>query len=150
MVNINIKWIFFINFDYSTNESFVFGDIFYFFFFRNSNDDKGAKEFIDENQIELQNDEEYLHSNKKSLSQVRINRLTPGEIACAHQERLKEVQMWSIIREALTYFSFLSLLCIIVYSNQNSNSFLQVKHLQKHFLNYDYTKVCFFLNFIFS
>jgi hypothetical protein len=61
--------------------------------------------------------------------------------------------MWSIIREALRYFCFLSLLCVIIYSNQNSNSFLQVKHLQKYFLNsrqmnYDYTKVCFSLNFL--
>jgi hypothetical protein len=65
--------------------------------------------------------------------------------------------MWSIIQEALKYIYFLSLLCIIIYSNQNSNSFFQVKHLQKYFfksrqINSDYTKVClfFFLLFFFN
>jgi len=38
--------------------------IFFAFFFRNSNDDKEAKEYIDDNRIDLNNDEEYLHSNK--------------------------------------------------------------------------------------
>jgi hypothetical protein len=127
--------------------------IFFAFCFRNANEDKEAKEYIDDNQIDLNHDEEYLHSNKVSSSfvnqfQVRTNRLTKAEVACARQERLREVQMWSIIQEALRYICFLSILCIIIYSNQNSNSFLQVKHLQKYFLNskqinYDYTKVCF-------
>jgi hypothetical protein len=57
--------------------------------------------------------------------------------------------MWLIIRETFMYLCFLSVLCIITYSNQNSNSYLQVNHLQKYFLNTreincDYTKVSFF------
>jgi len=41
--------------------------IFFAFFFRNSNEDKEAKEYIDDNQIDLNYDEEYLHSNKVCL-----------------------------------------------------------------------------------
>ena len=41
--------------------------IFFAFFFRNSNDDKEAKEFIDDNEINLNNDEEYLHSKQVCL-----------------------------------------------------------------------------------
>ena len=57
--------------------------------------------------------------------------------------------MWSIIREILTYLCFVSLICTITYSNHNLNSYYQVKHLQKYFLNsrqinLDYTKVKIF------
>jgi len=57
--------------------------------------------------------------------------------------------MWLIIRETFIYLSFLLILFIITYSNQNSNSSLQVNHLRKYLLNsrqidLDYTKVCFF------
>jgi len=77
---------------------------------------------------------------------IRATRLNEAEIICARQQRLKEIQMWSIIRESLIYLCFLSLLYMITYSNPNSNSYLQVNHLRKYFLNsrqinYDYTKV---------
>jgi hypothetical protein len=54
--------------------------------------------------------------------------------------------MWLIIREIFTYFTFLSLLYFITYSNINQNSFYQVGHLRKFLLNTrqidnDYTKV---------
>jgi hypothetical protein len=76
-----------------------------------------------------------------------VNRLDESEVAYARQERLKDVQMWSIIREFVLYFIFLSLIFMITYSNHDQNSFLQVNHLRKYFLNtrqvdMDYTKVC--------
>ncbi len=78
---------------------------------------------------------------------VRINRLNEAEVVCARNQRLKQIHMWSIIREILTYLSFLSVAFVLAYLNQNSNSFLQVDHLRKYFLNtrqidLDYTKVC--------
>ena len=36
--------------------------IFFAFFFGNSNDDKEANEHLDDNQIDLDNDEDYFHS----------------------------------------------------------------------------------------
>jgi heme/copper-type cytochrome/quinol oxidase subunit 2 len=130
----------------------LFLAIFFVFFFRNSNDDKEAKEFLYENPIELNNDEEYLHSNPFSVhrSGVRANRLTKYEIVDARYRRLKNVQMWLIIREAFTYICFLVFLCVIVYSNRDSNSFLQVQHLRNYFSNsksigYQYSQVCFLL-----
>ncbi len=58
--------------------------------------------------------------------------------------------MWSIIRETFIYLCFLSLLCIVTYSNRQPNSFLQVDHLRKYFLNLrqidsDYTEVSFLI-----
>jgi hypothetical protein len=38
--------------------------LFFAFFFRNSNNDKEASEYIDENQIDLEDDEDYLHSSQ--------------------------------------------------------------------------------------
>jgi hypothetical protein len=54
--------------------------------------------------------------------------------------------MWSIIREVLSYLAFLTMIYLVTYSNMNPSAFLQVKHLQKFFLNTnqidtDYTKV---------
>lgn len=62
------------------------------------------------------------------------------------EKRLKEIEMWSIIREVVIYFVFLLLLFVVVYSNRDSNAFVQVNHLRKYFLNVrqddlDFTRV---------
>ncbi len=72
--------------------------------------------------------------------------MNEAEVASARNQRLKELQMRSIIRESLTYCGFLIILGIITYSNRNQNTFLQVDHLRKFLLNTrqidnDYTKV---------
>jgi hypothetical protein len=77
---------------------------------------------------------------------IRTNRLNEAEVVSARHQRLKEIHMWSIIRETFIYLLFLSSLFILTYSNQNSNSFYQVDHLTKYFhnsrqINLDYTKV---------
>ncbi|CAF4339360.1 unnamed protein product, partial [Adineta steineri] len=118
---------------------------------KNSYDDKEANEYLDNNQLNLDNDEEYLHSiQKKSLftyrQPIRVNRLNESEINSARNERLNEIHMWSIIREILIYICFLTVLYNIIYSNRNSNSFLQVNHSRDFFLNSrqincDYTKI---------
>ncbi|CAF1595374.1 unnamed protein product, partial [Adineta steineri] len=112
--------------------------VFFTLFCRNPNDDKEAKEYIDETNFELDGDEDYLHSNDFSLisnSSKRITRLNENEVAFLREQRLKELQMWSIIREFLIYAIFLTLLCIISFSNHTQNSFYQTDHLQKYFLN---------------
>ena len=53
----------------------------------------------------------------------------------ARDQRLKEMKMWSIIREMLVYLIFLSLLYFVTYSNVNQQSFDQVRHLRQFFLN---------------
>ncbi|CAF1309622.1 unnamed protein product [Rotaria magnacalcarata] len=120
-------------------------------FMRHKNEDEQAAEFIDDDNIELNDDEEYLHSIQTESSftyrsQTRANRLDKVDIARARDRRVKEIQMWSIIREAFTFFVFLSLLYTITYTNVNDNAFYQVNHLQKFFLNTrqitnDYTKI---------
>ncbi|UJR06650.1 hypothetical protein I4U23_010936 [Adineta vaga] len=120
-------------------------------FCRQSNDDKEANELLDDNAISLDADEEYLHITKKQSlftyrSPIRANRLNETQVTHLRHQRLKELQMWSIIREMLLYLCFLSLLYVIIYSNRDSNAFLQVNHLRKYFLNLrqndlDYTKV---------
>ncbi len=79
-------------------------------------------------------------------SHTRANRLNKAELAEARNRRLKDVHMWSIIREVLSYSCFLWILFVTAYSNRDSNAFLQVNHLRHFFLNighssYDYTKV---------
>ncbi|CAF1253004.1 unnamed protein product [Adineta steineri] len=123
--------------------------VFFTLFCRNPNDDKEAKEYIDETNFELDGDEDYLHSNNFSLisnSSKRITRLNENEVAFLREQRLKEIQMWSIIREFIIYAIFLALLFVIAFLNGTQNSFYQTDHLQKYFLNTrqtdcDYTQI---------
>ncbi|CAF0978864.1 unnamed protein product [Rotaria sordida] len=125
--------------------------LFFAYCIRTSHEDEEANEYIDDNGIDLNNNEDYLHSIEyDSLynfqSRKPVNRLNENELANARQYRLKEIQKWSIIREFFIYLTFLTLICIIAYSNRDYNSFLQVHHLRKYFLNsrqinYDYTKI---------
>ncbi|CAF1043359.1 unnamed protein product [Rotaria sordida] len=125
--------------------------LFFAYCIRTSYEDEEANEYIDDNGIDLNNNKDYLHSIEyDSLynfqSRKPANRLNENELANARQYRLKEIQMWSIIREFFIYLTFLTLICIIAYSNRDYNSFLQVHHLRKYFLNsrqinYDYTKI---------
>ncbi|CAF1098302.1 unnamed protein product [Adineta steineri] len=77
---------------------------------------------------------------------VRANRLNESEVIYARDRRLQEIYMWSIIREIVRYLWFFSLLSILTYTHRDLNSFNQVDHLQKYFLNSrqinsDYTTV---------
>ncbi|CAF1035223.1 unnamed protein product [Adineta ricciae] len=122
-------------------------------FIRNTNNDQQAAEFIDddENHPQLNNDEQYLHSlNTQSpfvhRSKTRADRLDQAELAYIRDRRLKEIQMWSIIREIFTYLTFLALLYVITYSNINQHAFYEVRHLRQFFhntkqVNNDYTQV---------
>jgi len=72
--------------------------------------------------------------------------LNRSELEWARQQRLKEIQMWSIIREFLLYILFLVVLFFATYSSLNPNASYQVRHMKQLFLNtreyqYDYTKV---------
>ncbi|UJR19272.1 hypothetical protein I4U23_022401 [Adineta vaga] len=65
-----------------------------------------------------------------------------NEVIHLRQQRLQETQMWSVIQEIMLYICFLCVLFVVIYSN----SFYQVDHLRKYFLNsrqidFDYTKV---------
>ncbi|CAF0940715.1 unnamed protein product [Adineta steineri] len=126
--------------------------IFFICFCRNSSNDKETIEYINEDdEFNLSNDEDSLHlpeyqSLFSSSSSKGINRLNKNEIAHARDQRLKEIQMWAIIREFLTCLVFAILVFIITYSNREQNSFLQVNHLRAYFLNQkqttvDYTKI---------
>ena len=87
-----------------------------------------------------------------SESSKRINRLSKNQIEFAREQRLQELEMLQIFKEVFIYFLFALLVFLITYSNQEQNSFLQVQHLQKYFLNrrqtqLDYTKVCLKIEF---
>ena len=108
--------------------------IFVSFFFKNRNDDREAQEYLNENSIQLNN------RSKCSLKNER-NRLTKDEIKISREFRLKEIEMWAILRETFTSILFLILLCFIVYSNRNFDPYLQVRHLKKFFLKNSFEKI---------
>jgi hypothetical protein len=74
--------------------------------------------------------------------------LSDHEIAWARDQRLKQIHMWSIIREVTAYLAFLVLLYLSTYSNLTEDSFLEVNHLRKFFVqpnpySPDFSKVTF-------
>ena len=73
-------------------------------------------------------------SHTRSLPK-QINRLDAGKLAFAREQRLKEIQMWSIIQEFVIYAIFIILICLITFSNRDQKSFDQVQHLQRYFFN---------------
>ncbi|CAF1667400.1 unnamed protein product, partial [Adineta ricciae] len=126
--------------------------IFFACFCSKSNDEnREANEWLDDNSVDLNYDEEYLHEKKDEnlftyRNPIRANRLTENEVISLREERLKEIEMWSMIREIVVYLTFLLFLFIFVYSDRDLNSFLQVNHLRKYFLNtrqenLDFTKI---------
>ncbi len=104
---------------------------------RKSDKDEQASEFLEDESLELDENEEYLHSKKQSPFIYRlhnpVNRLDPDELISARGQRLQEIRMQSVLREICTHLCFLTLLFVITYSSHNVHAFYQVKHLQKFF-----------------
>lgn len=119
-------------------------------------DDQQENELIDDAEdLQLNADEEYLHSRQVSpclfhlwmhvvllqdtlyTSRANLNQvsLNEHEVKHARQQRLKEIEMWSIIRRFISYLVFLSLISTIIYSSREDNSFFQVKHLRRYLVN---------------
>ncbi|CAF3860190.1 unnamed protein product, partial [Adineta steineri] len=122
--------------------------VFFAFFIRKSDKDNEAAEYLDDN-VDLNHNEEYIHSRESPFtyrSQTSNVRLNESELACVRDQRLKEIHMWTIIREIVFYFCFLILIYLMTYIIMNSNAFFQVNHLRNYFLNTnqidnDYTKI---------
>lgn len=75
-----------------------------------------------------------------------MHRLTRDEVDQARYHRLKQVKMWSIIRELVSYCCFIWMIYVVSYSNRNQHGYDQVNHLRHFLLNrgharYDYMKV---------
>ncbi|CAF1492760.1 unnamed protein product [Adineta ricciae] len=107
---------------------------------RKRNTDEEASEYMGVDAVQLMNDGEYNDISKEKSTHVHrytihFDRLSENDVARARLQRTKEVYMWSIIREVLTSIGFLIILCFFTYSNHDQNSFFQVNHLRKLFLN---------------
>ena len=113
---------------------------------RSSNDDEQGSEHF-ENSAHLAADEEYLHSTKHvSPLACRPIRRESSAVVLLREQRLREVKMWAMVREVVTYFCFLLLINLLASSRLDTNSFVQVDHLRHLFLNTrqsqcDYTRI---------
>ncbi|CAF1029872.1 unnamed protein product [Adineta ricciae] len=64
-----------------------------------------------------------------------VHCLNEGEIVRLRDERLRQMQMWSVIHGIMLYVCCLSLAYVLIYSSRDSNAFYQVHHLRRYFLN---------------
>ncbi|WAQ97034.1 PK1L2-like protein, partial [Mya arenaria] len=100
----------------------------------------------------LKEDEEYLH---KEEEEDEFGYITPKKplrkpkppdtqaLARAREERLKEIQMWAIIREILFYAFFLWILIIVSYRSVSTNSWRYKNTMEKVFIQTNDTKKAF-------
>lgn len=85
------------------------------------------------------NDNDHLRSsNTKSsptIHQIRLyeDRSTKEYLQVTRLERMRDIQMYSILQQSITYLVFFLLLSLIIYPNQNQAHFYQVKHLKSFF-----------------
>ncbi|XP_072050858.1 polycystin-2-like protein 2 [Amphiura filiformis] len=107
----------------------------------NADEDGEMKE--DEEEYKLKTDEEWLHSYAESKSLRKPSACGPPDpqlIENQRIQRIKELQMHSIIREILVYFIFLFIVLLIAYSSQNTQAFY-IKTTHTNLLVYDEVKV---------
>lgn len=115
-------------------------------FCRKSNNEQVREEsvYIDDVTVEIdrkasiQADEFSVFDRRESK---HINRLDKIDLAYARQERLKTIEMWSIIKEFVLYLIFLVLIYLITFSNRHQSHFYQVQHLRNYLLGSKYHEV---------
>lgn len=56
------------------------------------------------------------------------------ELEAARDRRMKEIQMWSVVREVIIYSFFLWILMLISYRTSNSNTFLYKDTMERIFI----------------
>lgn len=71
----------------------------------------------------------------KSLTTDDMIPLSSEAIAIAREERLRQMKMWSFIHRLLFYSVLLSLVTVIVFFGREEQTYHQVDHLKKYFLN---------------
>ncbi|UJR10866.1 hypothetical protein I4U23_015053 [Adineta vaga] len=109
---------------------------------RCSKNEERPKDFIDENEEFYLNggDDKDLQAIKNDASNTvetlpKVRHLSKTKVAKARTNRLREIQMWSSIRELFVFSCYLSILYAITYADRNPYSQAQVHHLKSFFLN---------------
>lgn len=68
------------------------------------------------------------------------------KVAKARESRLREIRLWSSVRQLVVYGCYLAVLYALIYGDRNPHCFHQVHHLKRFLLNpqnytHDYTQV---------
>ncbi|XP_025099956.1 uncharacterized protein LOC112567446 isoform X4 [Pomacea canaliculata] len=106
---------------------------------KNPGDDEDEEE-IDEETTKLASDEIPLHPmNSESYGAARPRKIgykppDRRELEAARDRRMKEIQMWSVVREVIIYSFFLWILMLISYRTSNSNTFLYKDTMERIFI----------------
>ncbi|XP_070577742.1 uncharacterized protein [Ptychodera flava] len=93
--------------------------------------------------VKLQNDEEYLHTEKDTDENIikyeppPLDPPDPVKLEEARLRRQKEVRMWQLTKEIIAYFFFLLIVCILAFSNRSIDTFYQHKALDTLFFQND-------------
>ncbi|GAB6020442.1 polycystic kidney disease 1-like 2 [Chamberlinius hualienensis] len=88
----------------------------------------------DEEEPELLADEQYLHNMSGRERRSRYIPPDPAALNEARRQRLKEVQMWSVLREILGYILFLWILVVVSYGNRDPNGYFFKRTLHRSFV----------------
>ncbi len=61
--------------------------------------------------------------------------LDENEVKELRRKRLKEIEMWHIVRDIISYFMFFWILCVVCYSTTSSDSFQFIKNVKASFVS---------------
>ena len=105
------------------------------------NDNQMALWLHNNEELYLNDDEEYLHDMNNLLATIRkrtpSNRLTQGQVAHARSIRLRDERMWQAVREMLSFIVLAFSIYTLSYLDRDPNASYQVTHLRNLFLNVD-------------
>jgi polycystin 1L2 len=114
-------------------------------------DDEMALRLYDNEELYLNDDEDYLHEISNPMTAIRkstpSNRLAEGQVAHARSIRLRDKHMWQAVREMLGFIFLAFTIYTLSYLGRDPNASFQVTHLRNLFLNVgrannDFTQVC--------
>nr|KAG5709464.1 hypothetical protein BaRGS_023146 [Batillaria attramentaria] len=115
---------------------------------KNPGEEEEEDEAHDEETTKLANDEIPLHTMNDAFGHARPRKIgykppDRAELEAAREKRLKEIQMWSVVREVIVYAFFLWILLVISYRNRNANTFLYKDTMERVFIKNNLTDVDF-------
>ena len=61
--------------------------------------------------------------------------LDENEVKEIRMKRLKEIEMWHIFRDIISYFMFFWILCVVSYSTTSRDSFQFIKNVKASFVS---------------
>ena len=95
----------------------------------------------DEEDPTLADESEWIHKTKKGRGRM-MDPIDEETLDAIRAERIKEIEIWAIVRELLGYIFFVVIVFIISYGNRDTKSYHLKVNIEKNFIKrYQFDKI---------